>query len=93
MPRRLSRAFPAVALGLSLTAPAADDGAPGPQLDTETLFLELMGADTLGWLRFGTHRISARLQPRRARGIDGPMRLALDLAHACIFDRTCEQRL
>ena len=52
-----------------------------------------MGADTLGWFRFGTHRISARLQPRRARGIDGPMRLALDLAHACIFDRTCEQRL
>ena len=61
--------------------------------DVETLFIEPMGADTLGWFRFGVHRLSARLQPRRARGVDGPMRLALDLAHASIFDRSSEQRL
>ncbi len=71
----------------------AEDGAPGPQVDTETLFMEPMGPDTLGWFRFGNHRISARLQPRRARGVDGPVRLALDLAHASIFDRSSEQRL
>jgi multiple sugar transport system ATP-binding protein len=71
----------------------AEDGAPGPQIDTETVFLEPMGADTLGWFRFGIHRISARLQPRRARTIDGPVRLALDVAHASVFDRTSEQRL
>ena len=55
--------------------------------------MEPMGADTLGWFRFGKHRISARLQPRRARTVDGPVKLALDLAHASIFDRSSEQRL
>ncbi len=71
----------------------AEDGAPGAPLSAETLFMEPMGADTLGWFRFGDHRLSARLPPRRARQLDGPVRLTLDLAHASLFDRSSERRL
>ena len=30
-------------------------------IEAETLFMEPMGADTLGWFHFGEHRLSARL--------------------------------
>ncbi len=59
----------------------------------ETQFIEPMGADTLGWFTLGGHRISARLQPQRARSVSGPVRLALDLQHASLFDATTERRL
>jgi hypothetical protein len=52
-----------------------------------------MGADTLGWFGLGAHRVSARLQPQRARGVSGPVRLALDLQHASLFDAASERRL
>jgi multiple sugar transport system ATP-binding protein len=68
----------------------ADEDAP---LHADTLFMEPMGADTLGWFRLGEHRLSARLAPRRARGLDGRVRLRLDLAHASLFDRSSERRL
>jgi multiple sugar transport system ATP-binding protein len=71
----------------------ADDNAPGAHAAAETLFMEPMGADTLGWFQIGGQRIAARLTPQRARGIDGPVRLALDLRHASLFDRDDEERL
>src|SRR5689334_22830655 len=33
-------------------------------ISAETLFMEPMGADTLGWFQFGEHRLSARLVPQ-----------------------------
>ena len=71
---------------------AALSGA-GVQVATETLFMEPMGADTLGWFQLGTEKLSARLAPQTARGISGPQRLALDIANASIFARDTEQRL
>ena len=38
----------------------ADYEAGGPVIEAETLFIEPMGADTLGWFQYGSQRISAR---------------------------------
>jgi multiple sugar transport system ATP-binding protein len=65
----------------------------GPVIAAETLFIEPMGADTLGWFQYGSQRISARLPPQRARGLSGTVRLALDIGQVSLFDPTTEQRL
>ena len=61
--------------------------------DVETLFIEPMGADTLGWFQFGEHRLSARLVPQVARGLRGRVRLALSPDHISLFDPSSEARL
>jgi len=71
----------------------AEDGAVGQIVDATTQFMEPMGADTLGWFGLGSQRISARLAPQRARTVNGPVRLALDLRHASLFDKATERRL
>ncbi|MFC0406892.1 ABC transporter ATP-binding protein [Roseomonas elaeocarpi] len=58
-----------------------------------TLFMEPMGADTLGWFDLAGQRLSARLSPQRARGTEGPVQLALDLGHASLFDPASGERL
>jgi multiple sugar transport system ATP-binding protein len=84
----------AAVLGVRPEHVAVTEGdAPGVALQAETLFMEPMGADTLGWFRLGEHRVSARLPPQRARGLDGRVWLTLDLAHASLFDRSSERRL
>ena len=65
----------------------------GPVIEAETLFIEPMGADTLGWFQYGSQRISARLSPQRARGLSGKVRLALDIGQVSLFDPTTERRL
>jgi len=65
----------------------------GPVIEAETLFIEPMGADTLGWFQYGSQRISARLPPRRAREISGRVSLALDISQVSLFDPATEQRL
>jgi multiple sugar transport system ATP-binding protein len=64
-----------------------------PVIEAETLFIEPMGADTLGWFQYGAQRISARLPPQRARGLSGKVRLSLDIGQVSLFDPTTEQRL
>jgi multiple sugar transport system ATP-binding protein len=59
----------------------------------EVLFMEPMGADTLGWFQAGEHRLSARLVPRVARGIGGRVRLSLLSDHVSLFDPSSEARL
>ena len=71
----------------------ADHEAVGPVIEAEALFIEPMGADTLGWFQYRSQRISARLPPQRARGLSGKVRLALDIGQASLFDPTTEQRL
>jgi len=67
---------------------------PGePTFDAETLFMEPMGADTLGWFQFGEHRLSARLIPQVARGLSGRVRLSLNADHLSLFDPSSEARL
>jgi multiple sugar transport system ATP-binding protein len=61
--------------------------------EVQTLFLEPMGADTLGWFQFGAHRLSARLVPQIARGLSGRVRLALLSDHISLFDPSTEVRL
>ena len=65
----------------------------GPVIEAEILFIEPMGADTLGWFQYGSQRISARLSPQRARGLSGKVRLALDIDQVSLFDPATEQRL
>src|SRR5579872_730772 len=42
----------------------ANGDGDGRTIEAETLFMEPMGADTLGWFQFGGHRIAARLAPQ-----------------------------
>ncbi len=67
----------------------ASDG----MIEADTLFMEPMGADTLGWFQFGEHRLSARLIPRAARGLSGRVRLSLLADHISLFDPPTEARL
>ena len=62
-------------------------------IEAETLFMEPMGADTLGWFQFGDHRLSARLVPQAARGLSGRVRLSLLTDHVSLFDPSSEARL
>ncbi len=62
-------------------------------IDGEALFMEPMGADTLGWFQCGDHRVSARLVPQAARGLTGRVRLSLLTEHASLFDAASELRL
>ena len=71
----------------------ADHGTCGPLIEADTLFIEPMGADTLGWFQYGSQRISARLPPQRARGLSGKVRLLLDIGQVSLFDPITEQRL
>jgi multiple sugar transport system ATP-binding protein len=67
---------------------------PGkPTMDAEALFMEPMGADTLGWFQVGEYRLSARLVPQLARGISGRVRLSLQSDHISLFDPDTEARL
>jgi len=65
----------------------------GPVIEAKTMFIEPMGADTLGWFQYGSQRISARLPPRRAREISGKVCLALDISQVSLFDPATERRL
>jgi len=71
----------------------ARDGPQECTMDAEALFMEPMGADTLGWFQCGEHRLSARLVPQVARGISGRVRLALLPDHVSLFDPCSEARL
>ena len=59
----------------------------------EAMFMEPMGADTLGWFQFGEHRLSARLVPQMARGLSGRVKLRLLTDHLSLFDPSTEARL
>jgi multiple sugar transport system ATP-binding protein len=71
----------------------AQGEADGPAMDAETLFMEPMGADTLGWFQFGEHRLSARLVPQVARRLSGRVRLSVNADHLSLFDPVTEARL
>ena len=62
-------------------------------IDAETLFMEPMGADTLGWFQCGEHRLAARLKPQVARGIGGRVRLSFAMDQISLFDPESETRL
>ena len=67
--------------------------APDGAIEAETLFMEPMGADTLGWFDFGEHRLSARLVPQVARGLSGRVRMQLLADHVSLFDPSTGARL
>ena len=71
----------------------AGDDAEAPTIEAETLFMEPMGADTLGWFQCGAQRIAARLSPQLARRVNGRVRLAFALDHISLFDPSSEARL
>jgi multiple sugar transport system ATP-binding protein len=71
----------------------AGDNAPERTIAADTLFMEPMGADTLGWFQFGTQRLSARLAPQRARTINGGVQLTFDLERISLFDPATGARL
>lgn len=72
---------------------ACDGGDDPATIEAETLFMEPMGADTLGWFQFCNQRIAARLVPQVARGLAGRVRLALAVDHLSLFDPSSERRL
>lgn len=74
---------------VSVAQPAATEGT----VDAETLFMEPMGADTLGWFQCGEHRVAARLSPQAARSIAGRVRLNFAMEQISLFDPETEARL
>jgi multiple sugar transport system ATP-binding protein len=62
-------------------------------VEADTLFMEPMGADTLGWFQCGEHRLAARLSPQVARGINGRVRLNFAMDQVSLFDPESEARL
>lgn len=71
----------------------ADGNADAHTFEADALFMEPMGADTLGWFQVGEQRIAARLSPQVARAINGKVRLAFALDHISLFDPSSEARL
>lgn len=71
----------------------AQDTAAEAAVDAETLFMEPMGADTLGWFQCGEHRLAARLSPQVARGIGGRVQLSFAMDQISLFDPESEARL
>ncbi len=71
----------------------ASDKANEQSIEVNTLFMEPMGADTLGWFQFGEQRIAARLSPQTARRIDRRVRLTFAVEHISLFDPSSEVRL
>jgi multiple sugar transport system ATP-binding protein len=69
------------------------DEAHPHRIEAETLFMEPMGADTLGWFQCGGQRIAARLPPQIAHGINGRVHVAFMLDHISLFDAASEMRL
>jgi multiple sugar transport system ATP-binding protein len=69
--------------------PSSGDAA----IEADTLFMEPMGADTLGWFQCGDQRISARLSPQVARGVSGRVKLAIAVDHVSLFDPESQVRL
>jgi multiple sugar transport system ATP-binding protein len=71
----------------------ARDEPTGQTMLAEALFMEPMGADTLGWFQCNENRLSARLVPQVARGLSGRVRLSLLSDHVSLFDPSSEARL
>jgi multiple sugar transport system ATP-binding protein len=71
----------------------ATSDSTGLAVETEALFMEPMGADTLGWFELAGQRMSARIEPHRARSVSGRARLSLDMDRVSIFSKESESRL
>ena len=82
-----------VVLGIRPEHVVLSRDASSSTIEAEAIFMEPMGADTLGWFQFGEHRLSARLVPQAARAISGRTRLALLTDHISLFDPSTEARL
>ena len=65
----------------------------GPPIEGMLVVTEPLGSDTLCWFDVGAHRLSARLQPRRARGLNGRQQLYFDLGKASVFSSETQRRL
>ena len=82
-----------VVLGIRPEHVKLSGDASSSTIEAEAIFMEPMGADTLGWFQFGEHRLSARLVPQAARTVSGRTRLALLTEHLSLFDPRTEVRL
>jgi len=71
----------------------AQDPADAHTVLADTLFMEPMGADTLGWFQFAGNRVSARLTPQTARRVGGQVPLSLLTEHVSLFDPSSGARL
>jgi multiple sugar transport system ATP-binding protein len=71
----------------------ATSDSTGLAVEAEALFMEPMGADTLGWFELAGQRMSARVEPHRARSVSGRARLSLDMDRVSIFSKESESRL
>jgi multiple sugar transport system ATP-binding protein len=71
----------------------ATSDSTGAAVEAEALFMEPMGADTLGWFELAGQRMSARIEPHRARNVSGRARLSLDMDRVSIFSKESESRL
>src|SRR5690349_2647924 len=82
-----------VTLGIRPETVTRADGAAKPCLDATIDVLEPTGADTMAVATVHGHSVTARLKPGDVRELGRPVRLAIDMSRASLFDPATELRI
>jgi multiple sugar transport system ATP-binding protein len=92
-PPRTAQSGQEVTLGIRPETVTLADGAAKPCLDATIDVLEPTGADTMAVATVHGHSVTARLKPGDVREIGRPVRLAVDMSRASLFDPATELRI
>jgi multiple sugar transport system ATP-binding protein len=90
---RNARAGQEVTLGIRPETVTLANGEGDPSLDAVIDVLEPTGADTMAIASVDGHPVTARLKPGDVREVGRPVRLAVDMSRASLFDPASELRI
>jgi multiple sugar transport system ATP-binding protein len=90
---RNARAGQEVTLGIRPETVTLANGDGDPSLDAVIDVLEPTGADTMAIASVDGHPVTARLKPGDVREMGRPVRLAVDMSRASLFDPASELRI
>jgi multiple sugar transport system ATP-binding protein len=90
---RNARAGQEVTLGIRPETVTLANGDGDPSLDAVIDVLEPTGADTMAIASVDGHPVTARLKPGDVREVGRPVRLAVDMSRASLFDPASELRI
>ena len=90
---RNARAGQEITLGIRPETVTLANGEGHPCLDAIIDVLEPTGADTMAVASVNGHPVTARLKPGDVREVGRPVRLAVDMSRASLFDPATELRI
>ncbi|HET6159736.1 MAG TPA: ABC transporter ATP-binding protein [Dongiaceae bacterium] len=90
---RTAQAGQEVTLGIRPETVTLANGEGHPCLDATIDVLEPTGADTMAVASVNGHPVTARLKPGDVRQVGRPVRLAVDMSRASLFDPATELRI